>query len=220
MKKVLVTGSRGSIGKILRNKLKGYELSFADLPEVDIRDYKKLSKECKGKNVIIHLAWKSKAENFLNEKIDPDNSKMFQNVYKAALENKVKRVIMASSVHAQDFEKFKGKNLTPKKVLAPSSPYGADKIFMESLGRYYSKKGLEVVCIRFGATSENCPPDKGKFIWLSGSDCANLIKKVIESKKVQGNFIVINGVSKNKKGIHSHKNPFGWKPKQGSGKKE
>jgi len=216
-KKILITGSNGRIGKILSNSLQDYKLSLTDLPRVDVRNYKELLRECKSVGAIIHLAWNSKTENFANGKIDPDNSLMFTNVYKAALESKIRRVIMASSVHADDFRNFNGKSLLfPYKVPSPTSPYGADKVFMESLGRYFSKKGLEVVCIRFGAVGYGKPKDKeGKILWLTNNDCEGLIKKIIRARTIPDNFSIVYGVSNNKNKIHSSANPFGWKPKEG-----
>jgi nucleoside-diphosphate-sugar epimerase len=219
MKNILITGSKGNIGKILYKYLGKYNLFSGDLPELDVRDYSQLLKYSKNKDVIIHLAWNSNSENFLNKKIDSDNSLMFHNIYKVAIENKIPRVIMASSVHAQDFENYSGKTLlTSEKILPPDSPYGADKLFMENLGRYYSKRHLEVVCVRFGAVGEKCPADKGKYIWLSGNDCVNLIKNLIETNKVKNNFSIMYGISNNFKNPFNIKNDFNWKPQEGYSK--
>jgi len=219
MKKIVITGAKGNIGKVLTKGLVEYDIIPVDLPEVDVCNYNKISDILKEKDTVIHLAWNSKTENCINRKIDPSNTKMFENVYEASLKQGVKRVIMASSVHAQEYRNWKGPKLIPiKDDTKPDSPYGKHKIEMEKLGQFYSTKGLEVICIRFGAV---CPlegpwwkelPDVG----LSYPDCVDLIRKCLEAKEVPNNFVVMYAVSKNKKRVHDYKNPFGWEPKTDS----
>ena len=64
MKKVLITGAKGNIGKALTNGLKGYKLTLANLPKTDVRNYNELEKLARGQDVLIHLAWNSKTENY------------------------------------------------------------------------------------------------------------------------------------------------------------
>jgi nucleoside-diphosphate-sugar epimerase len=223
MKNVLITGSKGHIGKILTAGLSDgyYKLRLADLPSVDLTNYKQALKASSNIDVIVHLAWKSQTENCFNDFVDPDNSLMFRNIYKAALEAKVPRVIIASSVHADDFRNREETLINPLRTPTPTTPYGADKVFMESLGRYYSKKGLEVACVRFGAvgsTPANPPKDaEGQILWLTSSDCISLVKTIINAKEIPGNFALLYGVSNNKDRVHDLSNPFNWKPKEGFG---
>lgn len=219
MKKIIITGAKGTIGTVLRKGLKKYLITALDLPEFDVRDYQKLLQIFPSHDVVIHLAWDVKIENDLSGKINPDNCLMTYNVYQAAFESKVKRVIMASSVHADEFLGRKRPGLLkPNKIPTPTNPYGANKVFMEALGRYYAKyKGLEVICIRFGwVNPQNSPNASLNYLnltWLSHRDCLNLIKKCIETKKVPQKFCIVYGVSNNSKRIHDLKNPFGWLPK-------
>ena len=220
MQNVLITGSKGRRGRILSKGLsEHYKLSLADLPENDIRNYKKLLKLTKGKNAIIHLAWKAKTENFQNGRIDADNFLMVYNIYRSAIKSKVSRVIIASSIHADNFRKPKKVPISPLEIPSPTSPYGADKIGIESLGKYYSSKGIEVICIRFGAVGYGIPRkgSEGSVVWLAPRDCVSLIESILDSKKVPNNFSIIYGVSNNKKRVHDISNPFGWKPKEGFG---
>ena len=223
-KRILITGSKGNIGKALSKNLNhDYSLTLVNLPRHDVRNYQQLIKIFSNHDTIIHLAWNSRTENFQSKTMDPDNALMFSNIYKAALETKVPRVIMASSIHADNFYtslKNKSKRLlSPYKKPFPDSPYGADKILMENLGKTYSKKGLEVVCIRIGAIGprKNKPTEKeGKSIWITHEDFADLIKKIIETRKIPNNYSIVYGISNNKTRIHDYSNPFGWKPKDDS----
>jgi uronate dehydrogenase len=144
---------------------------------------------------------------------------MFFNVYNAALETGVPRVIMASSVHADDFHTPKDTApISPDRIPTPDSPYGAHKVFMEATGRYYATKGLEVVCIRFGGINrENTPPVRDidvreRGVWFSHRDCVSLIKSILEAKTIPDNFALIYGMSNNADKIHDVSNPFGWRP--------
>lgn len=220
MKKVLITGSNGFIGKHLSDELSGdYDLTLVDLPKIDVRNYSQLLQLSKGHDVIIHLAWNTNTENYLNHKTDSGNVLMFSNVYKVAEVNSIPRVIMASSVHADSHIKLIEKNtkklISPSINTVPDSPYGETKISMEKLGRDYSKKGLEVICIRIGAISER-PQTQNKVLtatWLSFNDFYSLIKEILKAPKIPNNFFIVYGVSNNGAKIQSYKNPLGWEPK-------
>lgn len=220
MKRVTVTGANGVIGAVLRKGLSGFEVTPIDLPGVDVRDYGKLLGIFKGHSAVVHLAWNWK-ENFQSGSVSSDNNVMTCNVYRAAMEAKVPRVIMASSVHADSFYDWKGSGLlSPERVPVPDSPYGASKVFMEALGRYYASKGLEVVCIRFGGVNPSDSQKTGerdyKKVWLSHRDCAGLVSACLDTPKIPNNFLIVYGISDNKGRVHDYSNPLGWKPLDGS----
>ena len=227
MKKILITGSKGNIGlHLVKNLSKDYNLTLFDLPRFDVRRYGQLIRVLPGHEAVIHLAWNTKTENFQSKKIDFDNILMFSNVYRAALEAKVPKVIMASSIHADNFQEFLQKNkkgfMNPYKIPSPMNVYGKDKVAMENLGKEYARKGLEVVCIRIGAIGprKDKPTKKeGMAIWLTHEDFAALIRKIIETKKIPNNYSIVYGVSNNKTRINDYSNPFGWKPKDDSSDK-
>lgn len=215
--RIIITGSKGNIGQILQKGLEEYQITELDLPEGDVRKYETLAKVAPGHFAIIHLAWDTEVDNFLSGKIDPENSQMFFNVYKAALEHKVQRVIVASSVHADRFYEWKGpRYMSPYQLPNPDSPYGAHKVFMESMGRYFASKGLEVICIRFGGISalnqanRNHLPERAAF--LSSNDGVSLIRAILNSKSVPNNYAIVYGVSNNANRLHDISNPFGWIP--------
>lgn len=222
--RIAITGSNGTIGTVLKKGLgSDYEIVEAALPEIDVRNFEQFKSVIIGSTAIIHLAWNSKLENHVNNKIDPDCAAMFINVYKAAKETGVKRVIMASSVHVDSFIGWKSPGLlTPDKTPVPDSLYGADKVFMEAAGRYFASLGLEVVCIRFGGINpQNSPsgseyPSEERAAWLSHKDCISLVRSIIEADSVPNNFVIVYGVSDNEGRIHDISNPFGWKPRDGN----
>lgn len=217
--KIAITGAKGTIGHVLTEGLKdNYDITPLDLPDVDVRDYQKLLNIFPGHSTVIHLAWNTKKDNFRSGEIDSQDAEMFHNVFKAALQTGVPRVIMASSVHADRFDNWQGnEKMSPTKTPTPDSPYGALKVGMEAMGRYYATKGLQVVCIRFGGINpQNQPAEKPHYeraVWFSHNDCVSLVKTIIEAGNMPDNFVVMYGVSDNLGRIHDISNPFGWKPK-------
>jgi len=226
-KRIVITGSRGSLGKILQNELRGvFDLTCIDNKPnsketivLDIaKDYEKLRDTLKSNDIIIHLAWNS-LEDFPSENIVQQNKVMAENVYRAAVEKNISRIIVASSVHANDYSKVPtGTYLSPKSECWPDTPYGVTKIYIEHLGRYYSRKhGLEVICTRLGGVNErneirfNEDPLYDKVL-LYKEDFVDLMRLCIEVEKVPDNFAVFYAVSNVKGRVHTLDNFLGWKP--------
>lgn len=215
--KVLITGSRGTIGTILVAGLR-HDITAFDLPDHDARSLEQLTSLAAGHDAIVHLAWDTRIENYQSDDINPDNALMAFNVYRAALEAGVGRVVMASSVHADDASLPREGLLSPTSVPTPDSPYGATKVFVEALGRYYAGQGLAIVCLRFGGVRlnhatradfgarERVPPS-----WLSHHDCIALVEACLTAE-VPGGYAVIYAVSDNEGRVHDTGNALGWFP--------
>ena len=215
MKKVLITGSKGNVGQILVNGLHNFHLLPVDLPEFDLRNYDLVSKLTRDKNAIIHLAWNTKTENGNAKKWDKDNTKMWMNVYNAALKNNVPRVIMASSVHATDYESLSKQRLvSPKEELNSPKVYGRHKRFLEKQGEKFSLNGLEVICVRLGGICgiDETPWEGLKIDGLAYPDMISLFTSCLDAKIIPDNYSVIYGVSKNGESVFDLSNPFNWEP--------
>lgn len=209
-KRIVITGSRGSLGKILQKELQDvFDLVCIDKkPDrektiaLDIaNDFAKFKNILKGKDVVIHLAWDA-IEDFPSKNIVQQNKVMAENVYRAAVEKNISRVIISSSVHTNDYSSVpSGTHLSPQSENWPDTPYGATKIYIEHLGRYYSQKyDLEVICIRFGGVNEenkirfNEDPLYDKVL-LYKEDFLQLLRSCIEVKKVPANFAIFYAAS-------------------------
>ena len=216
MKKILITGARGAIGTTLQKELQNYSITPLDLLEHDCRDASLLQGIFPGHDAIIHLAWNTKIDHAGSGAIDPGNSQMFYNVYRIALETKVPRVIMASSVHTERIpHEPQRAPLSPLTLPTPNNPYGAHKVFMESLGRYFATQGLEVICLRFGGVHQDNRPSKDPnetWRWLSHRDLGNLVRACIDAPSVPENFAILWGVSRGGISRYDLTNPFGWAP--------
>lgn len=223
MGRVLITGSGGTLGTVLKVDMPHDTTDF-DLPDRDAAQYDHIYEHARGHEAIIHLAWDFENDGWLAENLNPNNTQISFNVFQAAVDAGVKRVIVASSVHA---DKFTGRDVTKDGLLKPfdlplpDSPYGAGKVFLESLGRYYAyAKGLEVICIRFGGVNRaDVPPAQPyseRQVWLSHRDCVRLIKRCLEAEAIPYNYTILYAVSDNKDRLHNLENPFGWQPQDGA----
>ncbi len=73
-RKIVITGSEGTIGKVLRNGLPDYQITPVDIKVGrDVRDYQELLGIFPGHRAIVHLAWNTQTENWRSEKAEPAN---------------------------------------------------------------------------------------------------------------------------------------------------
>lgn len=228
LKRIVITGSQGSLGKILQDGFK-YSFNLLCLDKIagnfgsvvlDVAaDYEKFKGFLKEGDIVVHLAWDT-CEDYPNENIIPENKTMAENVYRAAVEAGVSRVIMASSVHANDYSDIPyGKYMTVESESFPDTPYGVTKNYIEQLGRFYSRKhGLEVICIRFGGVNEkneirfNEDPLYDEVL-LYKEDFIELLRMCVNAEKVPRKFSVFYAVSNMPRRVHSLDNFLNWYPK-------
>jgi len=228
LKKVLMTGAAGTVGRALRERLKErFDLTLVDVEDLGLpnsrridvaRDYEALREAMGGHDAVVHLALDVDYENSCV------NEMMAKNVYRAALATKPHpRVVVTSSIHAVggylDWEKEPysliarrqfdrlaemPEPITTDMPLRPNGLYGAAKGYIELLGRYYAAMGIEVLALRLGGIREDDglrdEPGYASF-WLSCRDCAQLTTKAIEADCVPP-FSVFFGISNNKYRVH------------------
>jgi len=118
----LTNSSKGDIESLLE---KG-----AKFVNEDILDYQKLQKSCIGFDLIIHLAAKSDvADSIIHPEITNEvNVTGTENIMKCCIENKIKKIIFASSAAVyMDSKKMVNENVKTN----PSSPYGKSKLAAE-----------------------------------------------------------------------------------------
>lgn len=218
--KIALTGSNGVVGKALISQLdpERFEVTPLDLPQHNVSDLDHLIEATKGHDALLHFAWNGLRDNYGTGNIDTVNTQMMFNAYQAAVVNKIPRVIMASSNHAHrhDMPDSDGKIRASINPPVPDSPYGAEKVFMETLGRYFARDhGLEVVCLRIGnINKDNKPNDETPRRWISHADFGRLVTACLVAKEVPDNFQVIYGVSK--QDVFDWSNPFGYEPRDRS----
>jgi uronate dehydrogenase len=224
MKRVLLTGAAGDIGRRLRKLLPPIypELRLSDLrPPADLRsdeqfvaaelgNLAQVEAAVDGIEGIIHLGGHSVEGSW--ETILNANIIGCRNLFEAARCKGVKRVIFASSNHAVGFYPRVtriGSNVTVR----PDTRYGLSKAFGEALGALYADKyGLRVLCLRIGNLGDR-PLDRRRLsIWLSPADLVQLIRIGLEHPELE--YEIFYGASFNERSWwdNSRAYAFGYRP--------
>ncbi|MEU7069217.1 NAD(P)-dependent oxidoreductase [Streptomyces narbonensis] len=205
---VLLTGAAGGVGTLMRELLPpyGYELRPLDVVPVqgapdaivaDLADRTALREAVRGVDAVVHLAGISLEADF--EKIMAANIAGTYNLYEAAREEGVRRVVLASSNHAVGFTRrpHEGEPLVP--VDTPHRPdtfYGLSKCFGEDLAQlYWDLHGVETVSVRIGSCFPEPTSVRMLSMWLSPADCARLLHASLTAGSV--GHTVVYGSSAN-----------------------
>jgi UDP-glucose 4-epimerase len=178
-KKVLVTGGAGFIGSHLVDALvkKGAKVTAIDnffggflsnlelskkkiiFENIDIRDKEKLRKAMLGQEVIFHLAANADVPYSVEHPQEDFEINVIgsYNILQNALENKVEKIIFASTAAIYGDPAYVP--VDEKHSTVPVSPYGASKLAIERLGHAYHKTyGLPFVTMRiFNTYGERQP---------------------------------------------------------------
>jgi uronate dehydrogenase len=219
-----MTGASGGIGSRLRKLLppiyKHLVLSdirppdclapFEPFIQADLSNLSAVMRATESMDGIIHLGGHSVEGPW--QTILQSNIIGTYNLFEAARQNGVKRIVFASSNHVVGFyprtRRF-GTDILP----LPDSRYGVSKAFGESLGSLYAHKfGLSVFCIRVGNVSD-CPDDERKLsIWLQPEDLVSLIRIGLEREGII--FEVVYGISDNDRAFwdNSRSRELGYLP--------
>ena len=213
MKKVLVTGGFGKIGKhFVQNNMDKYIITVADrfindttfsnnvnIIKADLSNYESCLELCKSIDIVIHLAAIVDPVSDSDEILDI-NIKTTQNIFKAAVISNCDRIIFASS--AQTIEGYPTDIEINKDMLVkPKNIYGVSKCFGEALAAYYScNNQISTICLRIGAYefpkdfTEMNARDLSAF--LHPDEFNQLLIGCIETENIQHE--VLNAISDNR----------------------
>ena len=227
-KTVVITGSSGRIGTILRRafadryRLRGLDRvptpGAPDALVASLTDLPAILPVFQGADAVVHLAADPRHTPDIGwDTLMPDNVLASANVYEAARQGGVKRVVFFSSMHvcgmyendppwsriaAADYAGLDPSRVPLVSADMPARPdglYAVSKIFGEALGKYYAEAyGMEVVVVRLGTVGrEDRPgPDGRSFVsWLSHRDLAHLTERAIEAAGVT--YEIVFGASGN-----------------------
>ncbi|MFE0674964.1 NAD-dependent epimerase/dehydratase family protein [Streptomyces sp. NPDC058867] len=205
---VLLTGAAGGLGTLMRDLLPayGYRLRLLDLRPIDgdpdavvadLADKEALREAVRGVDAIIHLAGISLEAPF--EKILKANIEGTYNLYEAAREEGVPRIVFASSNHAVGFTPRPQGDDPLIPIETPHRPdtfYGLSKSFGEDLAQFYwDKFGLETVSVRIGSCFPEPTSVRMLSVWMSPADGARLLHAALTAGGV--GHTVVHGSSAN-----------------------
>jgi uronate dehydrogenase len=236
--KILITGASGTIGEVLMKCLaeKHDVLGIDKIPSENVKvvdianEQSRVRDLLKDVDVVIHLAWDVReAGTSLNTSI-PENKIMGEIMYALSLEQKVKRFILASSVHVsfghinyrhpgivENHNILHEKKITIQDDVLPLGTYGASKVYLEALGKAYSEKGLQVIAVRFGNVTDDNNFGEYPF-WLSHKDCCHFIERCIEAEGLLkfSAFFAISNNPCNPFDLSDARTQLGYNPKDKS----
>ena len=225
MKKIVLTGAAGRLGSYLREPLTKMadSLVSTDIGEDigklydgetyqqgDLANLEDMMRVLKGADMVVHMG--AYADEGPFEKLLGPNFVGAYNIWEAAYQNGLKRVVYASSIHAVGMHP-KNEFIDTKVAHRPDTFYGLAKCFAEDLGSmYWDKRQVESVCMRILSCAHVTNP-RAVGSWLSYDDLIHLVERSI-STPVTG-FSVVYGVSNNDRAPvdNAKASHLGYRPK-------
>ena len=210
MNRILITGAAGTIGRTLREGLRGRYRTIRlsdiapmapagpgeELAPADLKDFAAVRAAMQGVDAVVHLGGVSVEDTW--EKILPNSIEGTWNVFEAARQCGVRRVVCASSHHAVGYYR-RGRAIDRNVMVRPDGPYGVSKAVAEAIGRMFADKhGMTVAMLRIGSFQVKPKDRRQMLIWLSPRDCVQLVGRCIDAPDYH--FIVVYGVSNNERG--------------------
>lgn len=225
MKKLVLTGAAGRLGSYLREPLSKLadELVSSDIAEdlgklypgetyqkVDLANAEQVHALLAGADMVVHFGAISDEAPF--EDILGPNIIGAYNIWEAAYQHQLQRVIYASSIHAVGMHS-RHDNIDTDAPHRPDTFYGLAKCFAEDLGSlYWDKRQLESVCLRILSCAQ-VTSSRALGTWLSYDDLIQLVQRAIDAPTT--GFSVVYGVSNNDRApVNNNKASYlGFKPK-------
>jgi uronate dehydrogenase len=204
---ILLTGAAGLLGNDLRPRLlaKYGSLRSTDRTEVaplpheefvacDLGDPTKLATTVDGCRTVLHFGGVAHHADF--PEILQGNIVGAYNLFEAARQAGVSRIVFASTGHVVGFHPKAGK-LDANAPHRPDSLYGLSKCFGEDLARlYWDKHGIECAALRIGICGHGTAVGAFAPIWLSNDDLWRMIEACLDAPLV--GFTVLYGASDNR----------------------
>lgn len=206
-RRIVFTGAAGGIGTMIRPLLAplypGLVLSDRVAPSnllasetfvpCDLTKPDEVARAVEGAHSVLHFGGFSVEGPW--ETILQSNLIGCHNLFEAARQAGVKRVVFASSNHAVGFYP-RARRIGTDVTVRPDSRYGVSKAFGEALGALYSDKhGLAVTCLRIGNVGPKPLDVRRLSIWISPEDLVQLLRIGLEHPDIR--FEILYGASDN-----------------------
>ncbi len=210
--RVLLTGACGNVAQdAIQEFVQRYDCRLTDIRpypgdppaeyvQADLADSDAITRVCRGVDAIVHLGASVGSGLSLEECIGP-NIIGTNNIFEAARQNGIKRVVFAST-----WGVVMGYGVNPDGVLdadvpvRPNSIYSSTKVWGEAMGRVYADyHGLSVICIRIGFPLPGVEAGRVSRIvlplWVSPRDMTQLLWRAVEAPNIH--FGIFYGISDN-----------------------
>ncbi len=211
MRRLVITGAAGRIGRLLRPGLRDLAdtLVLVDREplnagsgeephQLDVTDLERLRVAMRGAEACVHLAGIASEAPFPT--ILQANIAGTWAAFEAAWLEGVDRFVFASSNHATGLYPV-GTTVGAESAVWPDTYYGVSKAFGEAVGRLYQEKtGMQVACLRIGTVNDaDRPVDRRELsTWLSHADCVRLVRACLTAPAL--GFAILYGASANTRG--------------------
>ena len=176
----------------------------------DLAQYDDIHALLEGADMVVHFGAISDEAPF--DQILGPNIIGAYNVWEAAHQHGLRRVVYASSIHAVGMHKrqdFIGTDAPHR----PDTYYGLAKCFAEDLASmYWDKRGLEAVCMRILSCAQ-VNNTRALGTWLSYDDLIQMVERAIDTPTT--GFSLVYGISNNDRAPVDNANAsyLGFKPK-------
>jgi uronate dehydrogenase len=208
---VLVTGSRGAIGRVVTEALRGRghrvrgldlgEPAHADDLRGDLKDEAAMRDAARGAQAIVHLGATPDEADFVGDLL-PNNIVGTYRLLEAAVAEGVPRVVLASTMRVMAGSWTKERPLPNALPLRPHDFYSWTKAGAELMGEMYARKrGLSVIAARIGMFARNREEWERVESWsdrrsyLSWRDTRHFFIRAVEVERPAG-YLVLNTVSR------------------------
>jgi len=209
-RRVVLTGGAGRIGRTVRAALAGrWDLRATDraagegVDALDVTDLAACRAAFAGADAVVHLAADPSPDATFEDLLGPNLTGAYA-VAQAAADADVRRLVLASSLHAVSALPMTVQRRVDDQP-RPANLYGASKAWAEAVGAWTAATtATSVVALRIGYFRVERPAPDADLVertaWLSGPDAAELVRAAVEADLPTGvdGFVVANGVSANR----------------------
>ncbi|TDD15818.1 NAD(P)-dependent oxidoreductase [Kribbella turkmenica] len=241
MTRIAVTGAAGGVATLLRPALadrtvrlvdrrpltrsaaaggdrSGAIAGWGDIDAVwgDLADPAVAAAAVAGVDAVLHLAGNPGAGASWDELLGP-NLAATAALLDAAAAAGVRRVVLASSVHALGGRTTDGELIDPQGPPRPCCRYGASKAFAEAAGAATaSSTRTTVVCLRLGGCRPAPPTSSWAPTWIGVDDLTSLVEAALGADLRYGVYAGVSANTTTPFGPGTAERDLGWRPRQDS----
>lgn len=227
MERVLITGAAGRVGTIIaphlaeRHRLRLVDRKIASSPdngEIEVMEGELLNPELlaravKDVDVVVHLAANPSPKATWPDLLAPNIDLAWQ-VFAAANEAGVRRVVYASSSHAAGlYDRDDQRPVDPNWSVRPCCAYGTSKAYGEIAARHFAEaQGMSTIVLRIGWTIARPPSIAGLRQWVSPGDLQQVAGKAVETDQHFGIYYAVSANTRLTWDLSNARRELGFEP--------